>query len=70
MLIHVDRDVPIYDYLLSSSFIMGMIPIAFLVIFILGAMVALGIGHKGWSYGTIAAAWLLLLASSAMCVLV
>ena len=49
---------------------MGMIPIAFLVIFILGAMVALGIGHKGWSYGTIAAAWLLLLASIGFIVLV
>ena len=42
---------------------MTLIPLILLaVIFLLGA-VTLGIGHRGWNWGTVAAAWLVLLAA-------
>ena len=42
---------------------MTLIPVILLaVIFLLGA-VTLGIGHRGWNWGTVAAAWLVLLAA-------
>ncbi len=42
---------------------MPLIPLIILGILFLVGAIALGIGHKGWSWGTVAAAWLVLLTS-------
>ena len=42
---------------------MPLIPLIILGLLFLVGAIALGIGHKGWSWGTIAAAWLVLLTS-------
>jgi hypothetical protein len=42
---------------------MPLIPLIVLGLLFLVGAIALGIGHKGWSWGTIAAAWLVLLTS-------
>jgi hypothetical protein len=42
---------------------MPLIPLIILGLLFLVGAIALGIGHKGWSWGTVAAAWLVLLTS-------
>ncbi len=42
---------------------MPLIPLIILGLLFLVGAIALGVGHKGWSWGTIAAAWLVLLTS-------
>lgn len=48
---------------------MEIIPLALLGIIILAGLVAFGVGHKGWSWGTIAAAILVLLSATGFLVL-
>ena len=49
---------------------MQLIPLIILgLVFLVGA-IALGIGHKGWSWGSVAAAWLVLLTALGACFLV
>ena len=42
---------------------MRLVPLIILALLFLVGAIALGIGHKGWNWGTIVAAWLILLTS-------